>query len=282
MEINKQEAEGKEFYSIDLVHILKCVANKVWLVVIASVIAATIGFVISAFLITPKYSSSLMLYVNNTNYNSSGNTTVSSSELSAAQSLVKTYGEILNNRTTLDLVIEQVEADGRTLDEEITYRELSKMIKSSASNDTEVMVVTVTCDDPELAADIANAIYPVLQTRIAEIITGASVKKVQDGYPDYDKVSPSIVKYTVVGFIIGALISVLAVAIAAMLDKTIHDEEYVLQTFGYPILAKIPNLVDTDGSKHYYRHYYTYGHRRHRGYYQIQPQTEAQTEKKEG
>ena len=282
MEINKQETEGKEFYSIDLAHIFKSVASKVWLVVVAAVIAAALGFVISAFLITPKYSSSLMLYVNNTNYNSTGNTTVSSSELSAAQSLVKTYGEILNNRTTLDLVIEQVEADGRELDDEITYRELSKMIKSSASNDTEVMVVTVTCDDPELAADIANAIYPVLQTRIAEIITGASVKKVQDGYADYDKVSPSIVKYTIVGFILGAIISVLAVAIAAMLDKTIHDEEYVLQTFGYPILAKIPNLVDTDGSKHYYRHYYSYGHRRHRGYYQIQPQTEPQAEKKEG
>lgn len=274
MEINKQEAEGKEFYSIDLAHILKCVANKIWLVVIAAILAATLGFVVSAFLITPKYSSSLMLYVNNTNYNSSGNTTVSSSELSAAQSLVKTYGEILNNRTTLDLVIDQVEADGRDLDDSITYRELSKMIKSSASNDTEVMVVTVTCDDPELAADIANAIYPVLQTRIAEIITGASVKKVQDGYADYDKVSPSIVKYTIVGFVLGALLSVLAVAIAAMLDKTIHDEEYVLQTFGYPILAKIPNLVDHDGSKHYYRHYYSYGHRKHRGYYQIQPQTE--------
>ena len=274
MEINKQEAEGKEFYSIDLAHILKCVANKIWLVVIAAILAATLGFVVSAFLITPKYSSSLMLYVNNTNYNSSGNTTVSSSELSAAQSRVKTYGEILNNRTTLDLVIDQVEADGRDLDDSITYRELSKMIKSSASNDTEVMVVTVTCDDPELAADIANAIYPVLQTRIAEIITGASVKKVQDGYADYDKVSPSIVKYTIVGFVLGALLSVLAVAIAAMLDKTIHDEEYVLQTFGYPILAKIPNLVDHDGSKHYYRHYYSYGHRKHRGYYQIQPQTE--------
>ena len=222
MEINKQEAEGKEFYSIDLAHILKCVANKIWLVVIAAILAATLGFVVSAFLITPKYSSSLMLYVNNTNYNSSGNTTVSSSELSAAQSLVKTYGEILNNRTTLDLVIDQVEADGRDLDDSITYRELSKMIKSSASNDTEVMVVTVTCDDPELAADIANAIYPVLQTRIAEIITGASVKKVQDGYADYDKVSPSIVKYTIVGFVLGALLSVLAVffvAVAALLHR---------------------------------------------------------------
>lgn len=288
MDTNKRETEDREYYAIDIQHIAKSILARIWVVIIVGVLAAAIGFVLSAFLITPKYSSSLMLYVNNVNNNTTGNTTVSSSELSAAQSLVKTYGEILNNRTTLDLVIEEVNKDGQVLDESITYRELSKMIKSAASNDTEVMVVTVTCDDPELAADIANAIYPVLQTRIAEIITGASVKKVQDGYADYEKVSPSIVKYTIIGFVLGALVSVLAVAIAAMLDKTIHDEEYVLQTFGYPILAKIPNLIDTDGSKHYYRHYYSYGHRRHRGYYQAQyhtqyqTQTQPQTEKKEG
>ena len=142
------------------------------------------------------------------------------------------------------------------------------------------MVVTVTCDDPELAADIANAIYPVLQTRIAEIITGASVKKVQDGYVDYEKVSPSIPAYTIIGFIAGVLVSVISVAIAAMLDKTIHDEEYVLQTFGYPILAKIPNLVDTDGQKHY-RRYYSYGRRGRRDSY-YHNQTSAQAEQKEG
>ncbi len=278
MNVNNQKADSKEFYTIDVVHIFKCIANKIWIVVITSILAAVVGFVLSAFLITPKYSSSLMLYVNNVNNNTSGNTTVSSSELSAAQSLVKTYGEILNNRTTLDLVIEQVNKDGRALDETITYRELSKMIESSASNNTEVMVVTVTCDDPELAADIANAIYPVLQTRIAEIITGASVKKVQDGYADYDKVSPSIVAYSVMGFIVGALISALAIAISAMLDKTIHNEEYVLQTLGCPVLAKIPNLIDVDDSKHYYRRYYSSDHRKHRDYNQIQ----AQAEKKEG
>lgn len=278
MDINNQKSETKGFYTIDVVHILKCIASKIWIVIVVSILTAAVGFVLSAFLITPKYSSSLMLYVNNVNNSASGNTTVSSSELSAAQSLVKTYGEILNNRTTLDLVIEQVNTDGRVLDESITYRELSKMIKSSASNNTEVMVITVTCDDPELAADIANAIYPVLKTRIAEIITGASVKKVQDGYPDYDKVSPSIVAFSVMGLVVGALIPALAIAISAMLDKTIHNEEYVLQTLGCPILAKIPNLIDTDGTKHYYRRYYSSDRRKYYDYNQVQ----TRTDEKEG
>lgn len=284
MEMNRQEAEGKEFYTIDLAHIAKSVAHKAWVVAIVGVLAAAIGFVLSYFLITPKYSASIMIYVDNV---SSGITdgNLSSSQLTAAQSLVKTYGVFLDNETTFEAVVDQLEKEGKNVSENMTYRDFSNMIKSTAENETEVMKVTVTCDDPDLAADIANAIFPVLETRIAEIIEGASVRQVQKAIPNYEQVSPSVVRYTILGFVLGTIISVLAVAIAAMLDKTIHDEEYVLQTFGYPILAKIPNLIDTDGSKHYYRHYYSYGHRRHRGYYyqaQYQSQVQAQTEKKEG
>lgn len=280
MEINKRETDDKEYYVIDWLHILKSIANKVWVVVIAAILAAAVGFSISKFLITPKYSASIMIYVDNV---SSGATdgNVSSSQLTAAQSLVKTYGVFLDNETTFEAVRDQLEKEGKTISEEMSYRDFSSMVKSSSENETEVMRVTVTCDDPDLAADIANAIFPVLETRIAEIIEGASVRQVQKAIPNYDKVSPSVTKYTVVGFVLGAFVSLVALAVAAMLDKTIHDEEYVLQTFGYPILAKIPNLIDTDGSKHYYRHYYSYGHRRHRsGYYQIE--TQPQVEQKEG
>jgi capsular polysaccharide biosynthesis protein len=278
MEINNRETDSKEYYVVDWLHILKSIASRAWVVAICAIVAAAIGFSIAAFLITPKYSASIMIYVDNV---SSGATdgNVSSSQLTAAQSLVKTYGVFLDNETTFEAVKQQLKNDGKPISEEMSYRDFSDMIKSAPEQDTEVMRVTVTCDDPEMAADIANAIFPVLEDRISEIIKGASVKSVQKAIPDYDKVSPGIAKYTIVSFVLGALASVIALAVAAMLDKTIHDEEYVLQTFGYPILAKIPNLIDTDGSKHYYRHYYSYGHRRHRGYYQTAP---AKTENKEG
>jgi hypothetical protein len=38
------------------------------------------------------------------------------------------------------------------------------------------------------------------------------------------------------------------------MDDTIHDEEYVLRTYDYPILAKIPNLVN-DSAKRYGYYY---------------------------
>ena len=242
--MDKKEENLKDYYTIDLLHILKALWQKAWLIGISGLLAAVIGFCIAAFLIVPKYSSAIMLYVNNSSF-SLGNTSfrISSSEITAAQSLVKTYGEILNNRTTLERVIEKAEVD-------YTYRELSKMIMAAPSNDTEIMKVTVTTEDPNEAAKIANCIAEVLPVRISEIIDGASMEVVDSAVPNNQKISPSITKYTAVGLILGVLIAVIAVCIAAMLDNTIHDEEYVLKTYNYPILAKVPNLIYS-GSKRY-------------------------------
>ena len=103
---NSQENNSKEYYAIDLLHIVKTLLRRMWILVLAGVVAAAAGFAYSSFLIAPTYSSSIMLYVNNSSF-SLGNTnfSITASEITAAQSLVKTYGEILNNRTTLERVI---------------------------------------------------------------------------------------------------------------------------------------------------------------------------------
>ena len=237
---------GNEYYTVDVLHILKFVFQRIWAIIVSGILAAAIGFCISAFLITPKYSSSIMLYVNNSSF-SLGNTnfSISSSEITAAQSLVKTYGEILNNRTTLERVIDKsgVEYD---------YEELSKMIVSAPSNNTEIMRVTVTAESPYVASKIANCIAEVLPARISEIVDGASMAVVDSAIPDLQKISPSITKYTAVGLILGILLSVMVLIVLAMLDNTIHDEEYILNTYTYPILAKVPNLTNIDGKQYAY------------------------------
>ncbi len=254
--MEKQDKNVSEYYTIDLLHIFKMLWRRVWLIVLAGIIAAGAGFSVSSFLIKPEYSSSIMLYVNNGSF-SLGNTSfsISSSEITAAQSLVKTYGEILNNRTTLERVIEKAEVS-------YTYLEMSKMIESAPSNDTEIMRVTVTSTDPYEAAKIANCIAEVLPVRISEIIDGASMEVVDNAVPILEKISPSITQYTVVGFIIGALLCTAVLAVAAMLDDTIHDEEYVLKTYNYPILAKVPNLLEM-GSRQY--EYYSRKNTKKRG-----------------
>lgn len=238
------EKNSNDYYVVDLFHILKTLWHRVWIIVLTGVVAAAVGFCVAAYLIAPKYSSSVMLYVNNSSF-SLGNTSfsITSSEITAAQSLVKTYGEVLNNRTTLERV-------AKNADVSYSYRTLLNMIEAYPSNETEIMKVTVTSDDPNEAAKIANSIAEVLPVRISEIIDGASMEVVDSAIPEMNKVSPSITKYTAIGLIIGVLLSVIVLVIVAMVDDTIHSEEYVMETYDYPILAKVPDLLGS-GTKRY-------------------------------
>ena len=236
--------KNKEVYTIDVLHIVKSLWRRAWVIVLCGILAGAIGFSISAFAITPTYSSYIKLYVNNSAI-SLGNTnfSISASELTAAQSLVRTYGDILESRSTLVRVIEKAEVD-------YTWKELLTMITYAPSNETEIMKVTVTCDDPYVASRIANTITEVLPVRISEIIDGASMEVVDSAIPDIEKVAPSITKYTAIGLVLGVLISMIVLIIIALMDDTIHDEDYLLRTYDYPILGKVPDLLNS-GSKSY-------------------------------
>lgn len=242
--MEKQDKNNRDYYTIDIVHIFKSLWRRAWVIVLCGLLTAAIGFSLAKFVMEPTYSSHVMLYVNNSSF-SLGNTSfsISSSEQTAAQNLVRTYGVILDSRSTLLRVIEKAEVD-------YSWKRVSGMIDYAPANDTEIMRVTVTCGNPYEASRIANTIAEVLPMRINEIIDGASMEVVDSAIPETNKVGPSVSKYTAVGMMLGVVLSVVVLTILALLDDTIHDEEYVLNTYDYPILGKVPNLLNT-GSKSY-------------------------------
>ena len=262
---NTEKNQNREYYTIDLLHIAKALWERMWVIILAAIIGAAAGFSYSSFLIAPTYSSTIMLYVNNSSFSiGSTNVSISSSQIMAAQSLVNTYTEILNNRTTYERVIQKAGVD-------YTPSQLAGMVKAGPSNETEIMKVTVTTTDPQEAANIANCIAEVLPIRIAEIIDGASMEVVDTAVPNTHKVAPSVTKYTAIGLILGAIGAAAVLAIFAIMDDTIHDEEYILQNYKYPVLSKLPDLLD-DGSGRYgyryrYRYYRSRYYKKHYGYY---------------
>ena len=243
---------NRDFYSVDLVQIIKSLWKKAWIIAIATVLSGILGFCVAAFGITPKYSSSVMLYVNNGSFSVGEILNVTNSELLGARSLVDTYIVMLDNRTTYNKVIEKAGVD-------YTFDELEDMVVAESVNGTEVMRITVTSTDPYEAADIANAIAVVLPMRISEIIAGSSMEVVDSGAVNLKKVAPSITGFTVVGMLVGAIICVLVLVVIDMRDDTIRGEEYILQNYDYPILAKIPDLGNTD-SKSYGYYYQSHKH----------------------
>ncbi len=247
--MENNQINERDTLTIDLKQIGKAVLKKIWLILLVAVIGGALALTYAVYFIEPQYESSVMLYVNS-KFNTSTNpsTGVTTGELSAAQSLVKTYREILLTRDTLEGVI----ADA---DLSYTYKELAAMIDAESANNTEIMRVIVTAKDPEEAAEIANSITHVLPGRINQIIEGATMKVAESAIPHYEKVSPSYTKYTAIGFLLSAFLVGAIVVIMSIMDDTIHDEEYLIQTYDYPILAKIPDLTAgrTKGYGGYYK-----------------------------
>lgn len=257
-EANGKQAEGIETREteekLDLFHIFSVLWHRAWLVVLAGILAAAIAFGWSTYTAPELYSSTATVYVNDpTNYGFSiGNITT-------ARSLVQTYLVLLRNRTTLEMVLKAADREGV-----YTYTQLNGMISASAIDETEVFSITVTTNNPEEAARLANAIVDILPVRIEEIMDGASMRLVDSAIPNYNRIGTNITRNTIIGFVLGVLLMSVLLVVLDMLNDVIRDESHILQTYDIPILARVPDLME-DTSGHYGYYKYGYGKTSHHG-----------------
>lgn len=237
--------KSEEIIEIDILRLVKAVWQKIWAVILAAVIfgGATFGF--TYVFIEPTYEARTLLYVNNSNF-SVGNTSfnISTSSLSAAHELVNTYIVILKARTSLNEIIEHAELDR-------SYLELQNMISAAPVNSTEIFEVVVTSTDPAESEKIANAIATLLPKRIAEIVDGSSVRVVDYAIVPTTRSGPSYTRNTFIGMIIGILISVAIIVFRELFDVFVREEQYLSQTYPYPILAAIPNMRNSKSNSYY-------------------------------
>ena len=250
---------GGEYVEIDLIQLLRALWRKAWAIVLAAVIFGGAAFAYGRYMITPLYESSVLLYVNNSSF-SVGSTSfsISSGELSAAKTLVSTYIVILKTRSTLEDVIAESGVD-------YTYEQLRNMISTSSVDNTEIFSVKVTSSDPQEAELLANTIARVLPDRISDVVDGSSVRVVDYAVVPSHKASPNVTKITLIGIVIGAILSAAIIVIITLMDDQLHDEESLRQLYDLPVLAAIPDLMVSKSSG------YGYGN----GYASAQKKTEA-------
>ena len=239
----KTKHEGEFAIEIDWMNVFKLLLKKVWLIVLLSAIFGSGAYVYSKLFIEPKYSSSIELYVNNTPVNNNEGI-ITPSDLTVAQSLVKTYMTILKTDDTYIRLRDNLEID-------VSLGELKSMISTSGIADTEIFKVTVTADDPVKAQIVAAGIAEVLPERIEEIIDGSSMRVVNNATINTNPVSPNVAKNTIFGAGIGFVIACALIFVMAMLDDVIHSEDYVVETYNLPVLAKIPDLLEGEPSLKY-------------------------------
>ncbi len=244
--MNEKELQKNGDIEVDLRRVVEAVWDKGWAIIAASVAGAILALLVTMFAITPTYKSAAMFYVNNSALSvGDASLSISNGDLVTSRGLVKSYIVILNTRESLNDVIDYAGVD-------LTYAEVKRMISASSVDETEIFEVVVTSPDPKEAEAIASAIAYILPKRISSIIEGTSAKVVDSAVMPTRPSSPSYTNNTIIGFILGLVLSMGVIVLQEVFDVTIRTDEDIVQVCKHPILASVPDMTGQSKGGHYY------------------------------
>ena len=222
--------DKKAYETIDLLEVLNAVRQHILAIILTTLVLAAAGFGVSKFLMTPMYQASALMIVN-TRQDITSN--VTSDQINSATKLVSTYSIILKSDTVLNQVIENL---GLNMD----YQQLAERVTVSAVDDTQVMKVTVTSDNPEWARQVCEQITQISPDVILEAVEAGSVKVISNASISPEPVSPNVSRNTALGAVAGLVISVGIVFLMVLLDNKINNEEDVSKYLDLTVVGVIP------------------------------------------
>lgn len=216
--------------TLDLTTLWRIFRKHLHIIIIVTVVAAGVGFVLADFVIPKKYSASALLYFENKE-NQQAITSIS--DLNAAQKLVNNAIALFREGNRIELAL---------IDEfgfDYSIGEVKEMIGFSTVNSTEVVKVTVTMEEEALVVPVTNALVELCQEFFTETIMSGTIKVHNYAMPSSGPVYPSTKLFMAGGFAIGLLGSYLIVFIAELLDTKVKAEDDLFTIYEIPVFAEI-------------------------------------------
>ena len=139
------QEKTQEENEIDLLELFYVVISKWKMIVLSVVLMAACGFIISAFLLTPQYESTSVLYV------LSKSTSITSlADIQMGSSLTNDYVEVVTSRPIIEQVIQNL-----GLKEE-TYESIKEKVSIDNPANTRLLKITVRDPNAGMAKVIAD------------------------------------------------------------------------------------------------------------------------------
>ena len=222
MENNKTFEE-----EIDLVWLAYALFRRIWLILAAAVVTACLVAGYTFFKIEPTYSSTSTMLVL-----TKETTLTSLTDLQIGSQLTKDYSVLITSRPVLEEVIEN-------LGLKMNYKSLMGKISVENPEDTRLLFITVTMNDPQQAKAVVDELSVVSSEFIGDKMEVTPPKIVEQGEVG-SKNGPSITKNALMGFVVGAFLVCVVIIVLELLNDTIQKEEDIERYLGVPTLAVIP------------------------------------------
>jgi len=207
--------------------------------IIAIITCMCLGIVISAVVtfifMTPKYSSTVDLLVNQKTSDVAAQFNVQQADLQA----IRTYKDVLTKGVILNDVLKEAKQKDNYKG---NIEQLKKDIDISNESNSQVISVTVKNDNPYIAADIANMVGNVFTKKIKKIMQVNNVTIVNKATPKLDPVSPRKKLNLALGALAGLLVGLMIALIKELGNTKIDGEEFLTDDLGLTVLGKVYHL----------------------------------------
>lgn len=225
---------------VDIKRMIEIVLDRIVSIVVITIIFGLMSFALSEFFITPKYESSITMFVNNRrNTEETAETKTLSSDITAAQQLVPTYIEMIKSNNVLQEVADVVE---EKTGERYTVRKIKDMLTAEAVANTEIIRVSIKTTDTAMAREIANTIADVAPDKIQKFIELSDVRIIDRAKLSTSPVSPNVRNNTILGALLGFVLSISFILLRELFDVRVKSADDLVTRFNYPVLGAIPEI----------------------------------------
>lgn len=210
------------------------------LIIILTLVGTLLAFLYVSYMVTPLYSTSALILVQN------GNTFESSSSTTTTLN-----GDKVNtNDITSSVMLANTCSTLFTVDPDMKSIISGASVSISAVEDSYFLRITSTSSDPHTAANIANLVANTAPEVFKKYFGDAGkVDTVDEAAVPSSPSSPQKSRYVTMGLVIGLIISLVISFLLEVVDTTIKPGDDLYKQYDIPVFAEIVDFESEGGAK---------------------------------
>ncbi|RIO10851.1 capsule biosynthesis protein CapA [Mammaliicoccus sciuri] len=217
--------------TIDLSKLFLILKKNMKYLIVLPIVFLALSMVITFVFMTPKYSSSTQVLVNQKETDNQ----IMAQQVQSNLQLVNTYSEIIKSPRILDKV-------SKNLKGKYSSKEISGMLTVSNQAESQILNIAVENESREAASKVANEIANVFSKDVSKIMNVDNVSILSKADKKGNQISPKPLINSVVGIFLGLIVALIIIFLKEMLDKRIKTEEDVKEILELPVLGTIQDF----------------------------------------
>ena len=226
---------GKKTFEIDLFTLLKFYLKYCWVILLCAAIGFGFMFWRSTKNAVTTYTATGTMYIYNGNPNVINYGYTNSSDLMSAVKLLDTYMVVVKSNKVLDVVSERLAQDYPF----ITPKYIASTLSMGSVAETGVVSVKCTTTDPQISADICNAVMDVAPPEIKRVVSAGDIQIIDYATVPVRPDSRSPMKNSMMGAMAGAVGAAGLLTLLYLLYRKVRDTNELTSQYTLPILTSI-------------------------------------------